>query len=96
MYTSLKKGLEFFILIFKFILDHLGNIRVVIDRGMYFFRTSISLFLISFPVPLRLRLADKISLPCTNLLKWLEERNEFYEEIMVKAWNKEGQYFEQT
>jgi len=43
-----------------------------------------------------LRLADKRSLPCPNRLKWLEARDELYEEIMVKAWNKEGKYFGQT
>jgi len=43
-----------------------------------------------------LRLADKRSLPCPNRLKWLEARDELYEEIMIKAWNKEGKYFGQT
>jgi len=43
-----------------------------------------------------LRLADKRSLPCPNRLKWLETRDELYEEIMEKAWNKEGKYFGQS
>jgi GH15 family glucan-1,4-alpha-glucosidase len=38
----------------------------------------------------------KISLPCPNRLKWLEVRDELYEEIMNKALNKEGKYFRQT
>jgi len=43
-----------------------------------------------------LRLADKRSLPCPNRFKWLEARDELYEEIMSKAWNNEGKYFSQT
>ncbi|KAJ3506188.1 hypothetical protein NLJ89_g7004 [Agrocybe chaxingu] len=43
-----------------------------------------------------LRLADKRSLPCPNRNKWLEARDELYEEIMHKAWNKEGRYFGQS
>ncbi|CAA7266100.1 unnamed protein product [Cyclocybe aegerita] len=43
-----------------------------------------------------LRLADKRSLPCPNRNKWLEARDELYEEIMNKAWNKEGKYFGQS
>ncbi|KAF8802927.1 glycoside hydrolase family 15 protein [Phlegmacium glaucopus] len=43
-----------------------------------------------------LRLADKRSLPCPNRSKWLEARDELYEEIMTKAWNKEGQFFGQS
>lgn len=43
-----------------------------------------------------LRLADKRSLPCPNRFKWLAARDELYEEIMDKAWNKEGKYFGQT
>ena len=75
----------------------LGKIRVAIDRGTHFFSYIFSLFLISFlALPLGLRLADKRSLPCPNRLKWLEARDELYEEIMVKAWNKEGKYFGQT
>jgi GH15 family glucan-1,4-alpha-glucosidase len=43
-----------------------------------------------------LRLADKRSLPCPHRLKWLQARDELYEEIMEKAWNKEGKYFGQS
>jgi len=43
-----------------------------------------------------LRLADKRSLPCPNRLKWLQARDELYEEIMEKAWNAEGKYFGQS
>ena len=73
------------------------EIRVAIDRGSYFSLVPLRhLFLILFLVPLGLRLADKRSLPCPNRLKWLEARDELYEEIMIKAWNKEGKYFGQT
>jgi len=43
-----------------------------------------------------LRLADKRSLPCPNRMKWLQARDELYEDIMEKAWNKEGKYFGQS
>lgn len=49
-----------------------------------------------FLVHLGLRLADKRSLPCPNRFKWLEVRDELYEEIMNKAWNKEGKFFGQS
>ena len=45
---------------------------------------------------LGLRLADKRSLPCPNRYKWLAARDELYEEIMHKAWNKEGKFFGQS
>ncbi|THH19714.1 hypothetical protein EW146_g1474 [Bondarzewia mesenterica] len=43
-----------------------------------------------------LRLADKRSLPCPRRLKWLETRDELYEQIMNRAWNKEMQIFGQS
>ncbi|KAF8662097.1 hypothetical protein AX16_001207 [Volvariella volvacea WC 439] len=43
-----------------------------------------------------LRLADKRSLPCPNRNEWIKARDELYEEIMHKAWNKEGKYFGQS
>ncbi|KAH0586594.1 hypothetical protein H2248_007818 [Termitomyces sp. 'cryptogamus'] len=43
-----------------------------------------------------LRLADKRSLPCPNRARWLAARDELYEEIMNKAWNREGQFFGQS
>lgn len=43
-----------------------------------------------------LRLADKRSLPCPNRFVWLQARDELYEEIMNKAWDKEGKYFGQS
>lgn len=43
-----------------------------------------------------LRLADKRSLPCPNRYKWLAARDELYEEIMHRAWNKEGKFFGQS
>ena len=92
MYSSFKKRSEFFILIF-----YLGEIRVAIDRGTYFSHTSLlSVFSHFSDVPLGLRLADKRSLPCPNRFKWLEARDELYEEVMIKAWNNEGKYFGQT
>ncbi|KAH9917054.1 Six-hairpin glycosidase-like protein [Fomitopsis serialis] len=44
----------------------------------------------------RLRLADKRSLPCPRRLQWLAARDELYEEIMTKAWNPEGRFFAQS
>jgi len=43
-----------------------------------------------------LRLADKRSLPCPNRNSWLAARDTLYEEIMQKAWNKEGRFFGQS
>ncbi|TFK68879.1 glycoside hydrolase family 15 protein [Pluteus cervinus] len=43
-----------------------------------------------------LRLAEKRSLPCPNRNKWIEARDALYEDIMHKAWNKEGRYFGQS
>ncbi|KAG1810896.1 glycoside hydrolase family 15 protein [Suillus subaureus] len=47
-----------------------------------------------------LRLADKRSLPCPHRLQWLAARDDLYEEIMHKAWNKDirvfGQSYEET
>lgn len=47
-----------------------------------------------------LRLADKRSFPCPRRLEWLAARDQLYEDIMEKAWNKElqifGQSYEQT
>ncbi|KAG2130783.1 glycoside hydrolase family 15 protein [Suillus bovinus] len=43
-----------------------------------------------------LRLADKRSLPCPRRLEWLTARDDLYEEIMHKAWNKDLQVFGQS
>lgn len=43
-----------------------------------------------------LRLADKRSLPCPRRLEWLAARDDLYEEIMHKAWNKDLQVFGQS
>ncbi|KAF9465696.1 glycoside hydrolase family 15 protein [Collybia nuda] len=43
-----------------------------------------------------LRLTEKRSLPCPNRAKWISARDDLYEEIMQKAWNKEGKYFGQS
>jgi GH15 family glucan-1,4-alpha-glucosidase len=43
-----------------------------------------------------LRLADKRSLPCPRRNKWLEARDELYEQIMQKAWNPDKKFFAQS
>ncbi|KAJ3992041.1 glycoside hydrolase family 15 protein, partial [Lentinula boryana] len=43
-----------------------------------------------------LRIADKRSLPCPKRNEWLATRDEIYEEIMAKSWNKENQHFGQS
>lgn len=43
-----------------------------------------------------LRLADKRSLPCPNRNVWIAARDNLYEEIMDKAWNKEHKWFGQS
>ncbi|KAG1739448.1 glycoside hydrolase family 15 protein [Suillus paluster] len=43
-----------------------------------------------------LRLADKRSLPCPHRLQWLAARDDLYEDIMQKAWNKDLQIFGQS
>ncbi|KAK7448045.1 hypothetical protein VKT23_013802 [Stygiomarasmius scandens] len=43
-----------------------------------------------------LRLAEKRSLPCPRRNEWIAARDELYEEIMNKAWNKEIQAFGQS
>ncbi|KIO26500.1 hypothetical protein M407DRAFT_243709, partial [Tulasnella calospora MUT 4182] len=43
-----------------------------------------------------LRLADKRSLPCPRRNEWLQARDELYEEIMTKGWNKEKGFFGQS
>ncbi|EKM53302.1 glycoside hydrolase family 15 protein, partial [Phanerochaete carnosa HHB-10118-sp] len=43
-----------------------------------------------------LRLADKRSFPCPRRLEWLAARDQLYEDIMVKGWNKELQFFGQS
>lgn len=43
-----------------------------------------------------LRLADKRCLPCPNRLKWLSVRDEIYEEIQSKGYNKQEGFFSQS
>ncbi|KAF9778574.1 glycoside hydrolase family 15 protein [Thelephora terrestris] len=43
-----------------------------------------------------LRLADKRSLPCPHRNEWITARDELYEQIMHKAWNKDLQIFGQS
>ncbi|KAI0286780.1 glycoside hydrolase family 15 protein [Russula aff. rugulosa BPL654] len=43
-----------------------------------------------------LRLADKRSLPCPRRNRWLEARDELYEQVMQKAWNPEKKFFAQS
>jgi GH15 family glucan-1,4-alpha-glucosidase len=45
---------------------------------------------------LGLRLADKRSLPCPHRVEWITARDELYEDIMLKAWNKDLQIFGQS
>lgn len=42
------------------------------------------------------RLAEKRSLPCPRKAEWIKARDELYEEIMTKGWNKEKQFFGQS
>ena len=43
-----------------------------------------------------LRLAEKRSFPCPQRSEWLAARDELYEEIMEKAYNKELGFFGQS
>jgi len=43
-----------------------------------------------------IRLADKRSLPCPRRTEWLLARDEIYEDIMKKGWNKEKNFFGQS
>ncbi|KAH9982232.1 glycoside hydrolase family 15 protein [Lactifluus volemus] len=43
-----------------------------------------------------LRLADKRSFPCPKRNRWLEARDDLYEQIMEKAWNPEKKFFAQS
>lgn len=43
-----------------------------------------------------LRLAEKRSLPCPRRNEWLAARDQLYEDIMEKGWNKELQFFGQS
>ncbi|KAI0067863.1 glycoside hydrolase family 15 protein [Artomyces pyxidatus] len=43
-----------------------------------------------------LRLADKRSLPCPHRAKWLEARDDIYEQVMNQAWNADKKFFGQS
>lgn len=43
-----------------------------------------------------LRLAEKRNFPCPNRAKWLEARDNLYEEIMEKGYNKDMKCFIQS
>ncbi|KZV77612.1 glycoside hydrolase family 15 protein [Peniophora sp. CONT] len=43
-----------------------------------------------------IRLAEKRSFPCPNRMQWYAARDELYEQIMDKAWNKERKIFGQS
>ncbi|CAG8654987.1 7804_t:CDS:2, partial [Paraglomus brasilianum] len=43
-----------------------------------------------------LRLSEKRMFPCPDRNKWLETRDEIYEEIMTRAWNPELRMFSQS
>lgn len=42
-----------------------------------------------------LRLAEKRCLPCPNRAKWLQTRDDLYEEIQTKGWNAEKGHYVQ-
>lgn len=42
-----------------------------------------------------LRLAEKRCLPCPNRAKWLQTRDELYEEIQTKGWNADKGHYAQ-
>lgn len=67
-------------------------------QGRYRSRYDLPLGLLDMYSPLRLglRLAEKRSFPCPQRTKWLEARDQLYEDIMEKAWNKELQIFGQS
>ncbi|KAJ3823795.1 glycoside hydrolase family 15 protein [Lentinula raphanica] len=54
------------------------------------------LFLVRVAIDRGLRIADKRSLPCPKRTEWLTTRDEIYEEIMSRAWNKDLQHFGQS
>jgi GH15 family glucan-1,4-alpha-glucosidase len=43
-----------------------------------------------------LRLAEKRCLPCPNRYKWMEKRDELYEDIQTKGWNAEKGFYSQS
>uniref|UniRef100_A0A8H7XN78 Glycoside hydrolase family 15 protein n=1 Tax=Psilocybe cubensis TaxID=181762 RepID=A0A8H7XN78_PSICU len=69
------------------------SIWEVRDKKRHFTYSKVMLWV---AVDRGLRLADKRSLPCPNRNKWLAARDNLYEEIMEKAWNKEEKYFGQS
>ncbi|KDQ51558.1 glycoside hydrolase family 15 protein [Jaapia argillacea MUCL 33604] len=74
--------------------QHLSHMnREVRNRMRHFTYSKIMLWV---AIDRGLRLADKRSLPCPNRFKWLEARDDLYEQIMHKAWNAEKQFFAQS
>lgn len=43
-----------------------------------------------------LRLSEKRCLPCPNRAKWMEARDQIYEEIMIHGWSESNQAFKQS
>ncbi|KAF9522293.1 glycoside hydrolase family 15 protein [Crepidotus variabilis] len=79
-----------------FVVDHCKDpdlsIWEVRDKMRHFTYSKVMLWV---AIDRGLRLADKRSLPCPNRHKWLQARDELYEEIMEKAWNPKGKFFGQ-
>ena len=65
---------------------------VAIDRGESDFKENSDTCLI----PAGIRIADKRSLPCPNRMEWYSARDDLYEQIMQKAWDKEKRIFGQS
>ncbi|KAF8875654.1 glycoside hydrolase family 15 protein [Infundibulicybe gibba] len=72
---------------------HQHQYREVRNKKRHFTYSKIMLWV---AIDRGLRLADKRSLPCPNRNAWLEARDTIYEDIMHKAWNKDGKYFGQS
>lgn len=68
---------------------------VAIDRGKPSYRETYlqRAYVLFLP---GLRLADKRQLPLLQRDKWLRARDQLYEEIMAKAWNKKLGFFAQS
>lgn len=43
-----------------------------------------------------IRLADKRSFPCPNRMEWYKARDQLYEDVMNRAWNKKEKFFAQS
>ena len=70
-----------------------------LHKYMKYFYSTIVIYsyysVISFSL-IGLRLSEKRMFPCPDRNKWLETRDEIYEEIMTRAWNPELRMFSQS